>query len=99
MKRHHFSVIATRDDRPTSGQDAIGDWLESIAERLADRLGGHPDLSVQGHAHGLELSFHRDAATLESALTSAMDDIRAVGLDLVRVEFQPEEIAASLATM
>lgn len=88
MTEHEFSIVATRDDRPACGDpDVFGEWMLDIAEALAEHMGGEPDVSVSGHADGLELIFHRENPTLSGAIASAMQDIGAVGLQPLSGDF------------
>ena len=93
MKKRHFSLIVRWDD--SSGEQPEN-WMEDVAEQFGERTGGLPDLSVMGHSLGLELAFHRESESLETALASAIDDARSIGLQVARVQLDEDAINSTL---
>lgn len=67
------------------------EFLELTVE-LADALyAAGCDDGTPGTANGvLFVDFHREAATLEEAIRSAIEDVRAAGYDVARVEMEAE---------
>ena len=41
-----------------------------------------------------QIHFHREAITMDSAIRSAIADVTSLGLDVLRVEIEPEAIAS-----
>ena len=41
-----------------------------------------------------QIYFHREATTMDSAIRSAIADVTSLGLDVLRVEIEPEAIAS-----
>jgi hypothetical protein len=81
---HRFSVIVSNN--PQSEQEMLD---------LADALGnvGCLDSSLGGHEEGAELSFHREADSLDAAIKSAIADIERAGCQVKRVELAREAIS------
>ena len=81
---HRFSVIVS--DSPQTEQETLD---------LADALGsvGCLDSSLGGHEEGAEVSFHREADSLDVAIKSAVSDIERAGCQAKRVELAREEIS------
>ncbi len=81
---HQFSVII--DVVPKSDQEMLD---------IADVLGnaGCLDSSVGGHGEGVELSFNRDAPSLDVAIKSAITEIEGAGYRVKRVELAREVIS------
>ncbi len=81
---HQFSVIV---DLNVSSEEQM---LE-----IADVLGnaGCLDSSVGGHPEGVELSFDREAESLDSALRSAIAEVESAGYRVKRVEMAREAIS------
>lgn len=78
MKEHEFTLILNRDP----GLDD------------ADKLYGvFQDGSIVTCNGISQVDFHREAATLEEAIRSAIADVRSVGFDVARVEIEPEAVA------
>lgn len=96
MKNHHFSLIIRRDDSCGDQPEDLASWMEDVAEQLAEKTGGLPDLSVMGHSLGLELVLHRDSQSLESALASAIADARSIGLQVACVQLDEDAINSTL---
>jgi hypothetical protein len=77
MREHEFMVILSAD--PTDDQ---ADKLYSVfSDGTIATVAGTP-----------QIHFHREADSLESAIRSAIGDVRAAGFDVTRVEMQPEMI-------
>ncbi|HUG92120.1 MAG TPA: hypothetical protein VML55_14870 [Planctomycetaceae bacterium] len=77
MKEHEFTLILTAD--PTDEE--------------ADRLyGTFQDGTLSTVAGVPQIHFHREAASLEDAMRSAVADLRAAGFDVGRVELLPEAL-------
>jgi len=77
MKLHEFTLILSTDPD----------------EDAADRLYGVFDDGTLSTIAGVpQIHFHRDAATLEDAIRSAIGDVRSCGVDVARVELQPEAV-------
>jgi hypothetical protein len=79
MREYEFMVILSAD--PTDDQ----------ADRLYSIFADGTIVTVAGTP---QIHFHREADSLESAIRSAIGDVRAVGFDVIRVEMQPEMILA-----
>jgi hypothetical protein len=78
MKEHEFTLVLGAD--PDEGE--------------ADRLNGIlSDGTISTIAGVPQIHFHRDAPSLEEAIRSAIADVRSGGLDVTRVEMQPEAVA------
>ena len=74
MKEHEFTLILTTD--PT--------------EEQADKLYGiFNDGTISTVAGVPQIHFHREAASLEEAIRSAIGDVQAAGFDVARVEMEP----------
>ncbi len=61
-----------------------------------DALGGAGclDASIRGHNEGLELVFHRQSESLESAIASAVGDVEGAGFAVSRIEMERETITS-----
>lgn len=59
-----------------------------------DALGdaGCTDASIRGHADGMELLFERTAASLQTAISSAISDVERAGYRVSKVEMEREAI-------
>jgi len=81
---HRFSVIVS--EVPQSEQEMLD---------LADALGsaGCLDASVSGHEEGVELTFSREAISLDVAIKSAVAEIERAGYQVKRVELARETIS------
>ncbi len=65
-------------------------------EQEADRLYAIiSDGTISTIAGVSQIHFHREAASLEEALRSAIGDVRSAGFDVTRVEMQPEAVTQS----
>jgi hypothetical protein len=77
MKDHQFTLILTADPN----------------EEQADRIYGLlNDGTISTIAGVPQIHFHREAASLEEAIRSAIADVRSAGFDVERVEMQPEAV-------
>ena len=77
MKEHAFTLILTTDP----------------SEEEADRLYGYCDDGTVFTISGVpQIRLHRAALSLEDAMRSAIADVRAAGLDVERVEIEPEAV-------
>ena len=77
MKEHEFTLLLTAD--PTEAE--------------ADKLYGiFDDGTISTIAGVPQVHFHRQAASLEEAIRSAIGDIRAAGFDATRVEMEPNAV-------
>jgi len=77
VREHEFTLILTADPN----------------DEEADRLYGiFNDGTLSTIAGVAQIRFHREAASLEEAIRSAMADVRAAGLDTERVEIEPEMV-------
>jgi hypothetical protein len=75
MKQHEFTLILTADPD----------------DQQADRLyGAFDDGTISTIAGIPQIHFHREAASLEEAIRSAIGDVRSAGFDIQRVEMQPD---------
>ncbi len=64
-------------------------------EEEADKLYGIiDDGTLATIANIPQIHFHREATTLDSAIRSAIADVKSLGLDVMRVEIEPEAIAS-----
>ena len=77
MKEHEFTLLLTAD--PTEAE--------------ADKLYGTLDDGTISTIAGVpQIHFHREAASLEEAIRSAIGDVRSVGFDVARVEMEPNAV-------
>ncbi len=77
MKTHEFTLILTTN--PT--------------EESADKLYGICNDGTLAVRSGIaQISFHRDAVSLEEALRSALTDVDAAGFVVERVEMEPSAV-------
>jgi hypothetical protein len=79
MKEHEFTLVLTTD--PDEGQ---ADKLYSVFD----------DGTITTIAGTPQILFHREAASLEDAIRSAVLDVRSAGFDVERVEMQPDMLPA-----
>ncbi len=78
MKEHEFTLVLTSDPD----------------EQQADQLyGTFNDATISTVAGVPQIRFHRQAASLEDAIRSAIRDVRATGFDVARVEIEPNTVA------
>ena len=77
MREHHFTLILTTNPD----------------EKEADMLYGILDDGTLSTIVGVpQISFHREAQSLEQAIRSALDDVRVAGLEIERVDMEPEAV-------
>ena len=77
MKEQEFTFILTTDP----------------GEYEADRLYGAIDDGTLSTIAGVpQISFHRRASSLETAIRSAMHDIQSAGFEILRVEIEPASV-------
>lgn len=83
MPSYDFAVIV-----------AVGKMTEKKILDATDALGGAgcTDASLRGHAEGMELLFARSARSLQTAISSAISEVKAAGFRVKRVEMQREAI-------
>ena len=81
MKEHEFTVILAN--------------ISKITDEAANALyeAGCDDGSPGSCDGVVSVDFHRDASTLESAIQSAVADIRKAGYQVERVEIYPDSSA------
>ncbi len=78
MKEHEFLLILR--DEPD--------------EEASDRLYGiFDDGTIATIAGRPQIAFYRPASSLEEAIVSAIGDVRAAGLDVIKVEIEPAAVA------
>jgi hypothetical protein len=65
-----------------------------LTDDLADALfAAGCDDGTPGTCNGVfSIDFHREAATLEEAIRSAIEDVRTAGYDVARVEMEAEAV-------
>jgi hypothetical protein len=62
-------------------------------EAEADTLYGIFDDGTISTVAGIpQIHFHREAASLEKAIRTAIEDVRSVGFDVQRVELEPDSV-------
>ena len=77
MKEHEFTLVLTADPE----------------EEEADRLYGVLDDGTLSTIAGVpQITFHRQAASLEEAIRSAILTLRSVGFGVLRVEIEPDTL-------
>jgi len=81
MKEHEFTVILA----------GISEITDGAANALYEA--GCDDGSPGSCDGVVSVDFHRDASTLESAIQSAIADIRKAGFQVERVEIYPDSSA------
>ena len=83
MPKYEFTVVL----------DEPGDLSEELADRL---FAVGCDDGTPGQSGGVvSVDFHREAESLETAIRSAVLDVRSAGCRVDRVELEPEAVAAS----
>ena len=83
MVEYRFSVIVPAAQLT---HDEILDATDALA------TAGCADASIRGHALGLELMFERSAASLQSALSTAIADVERAGYQVSKVEMEREAL-------
>jgi len=80
MKKHYFSLVVSRGAELT---DAVADSLYEAG----------CDDATPGMCEGiLTVDFHREAASLEQAIQTAIADVHRAGLGVERVEIDAERV-------
>jgi len=77
MKEHEFTLIL------------IADPNEEDAGRLYRAFNDGTLSTIAGSS---KIQFHRHADSLEQAIRSAIGDVRSVGIDIARVELEPDTV-------
>ena len=77
MKDHEFTLILTADPSDNDADKLYGKFSDGTLSTIS----GVP-----------QIHFHREALSLEKAIRSAIDDVRAVGFDVARVEMEPNAL-------
>lgn len=77
VKEHEFTVILSADPDEDQADELYGTFNDGTISTIA----GVP------HIH-----FHREAASLEDAIRSAIGDVRSAGFDVERVEMLPDAL-------
>ena len=77
MKEHCFTLILTRDPSDDESDQMYGKFDDGTIATIA----GVP-----------QISFHRIADSLESAIRSALRDVQSFDLTVARVEIEPESV-------
>ena len=81
MREHGFTLVLTAD--PT---DAEADKLYSVFD----------DGTISTIAGVPQIHFHREAASLEEAIRTAIGDVRSAGADVSRVEMEPNAVMPTI---
>ena len=81
MKIHEFSLVLTADPS------------EDEADRLYGVIGDGTISTIAGIPR---IHFHREARSLEEAIRSAIGDVRSLGLDVARVEMEPNAVVQAI---
>jgi len=77
MKEHEFSVILSTEPD----------------EAMADSLYGIIDDGTITTSQGVpQVHFHREAESLETAIRTAIRDVLSIGVKVLRVEMQPDDM-------
>lgn len=79
MKEHEFTLILSSDPD------------EAESDKLYGVIGDGTISTIAGIA---QIQFHRQAASLEDAIRSAVADVRSVGVGIERIEMQPDLLPA-----
>ena len=77
MREHVFTLVLTADPDEAESDRLYGMFSDGTISTIA----GIP-----------QVRFHREAPSLEEAIRSAMGDVRSAGLDVARVEMEPEAV-------
>ncbi|MCI0332082.1 MAG: hypothetical protein L0228_02505 [Planctomycetes bacterium] len=79
MKEHEFTLVLTADPDDSQADKLYGTFNDGTLSTIA----GIP-----------RIHFHRESASLEEAIRSAIGDVRSAGFDVQRVEMQPDMLPA-----
>jgi hypothetical protein len=75
---------------------AILKGTETLQDEVVARLYGRCDDATAGSCSGIgHVHFDRPAASLNEAIASAVADLRACGLEIERIEIDPEDVLAA----
>ncbi len=77
MKEHEFTLVLTADPDEDQSEKLYGTFNDGTISTIA----GVP-----------QIHFHREAASLEDAIRSAIVDVRSAGFDVERVEMLPDAL-------
>ncbi|REJ71516.1 MAG: hypothetical protein DWQ34_05195 [Planctomycetota bacterium] len=77
MKDHEFTLVLTADPDEDDANKMYGAFNDGTISTIA----GVP-----------QIRFHRQAASLEEAIRSAIGDVRSIGFDVDHVELTPSDI-------
>ena len=77
MRICEFTLVLTRDPNESEANEVYG----VITDGTISSIAGVP-----------QIRFHRQASSLEDAIRSAISEVRGLGLDVERVEFEPSAI-------
>ena len=77
MKEHKFTLMLTADPNEEQADKMYGTFDDGTISTIADIPQFH---------------FHREAASLEEAIRSAIGDVRSAGFDVARVEMEPSAV-------
>jgi hypothetical protein len=77
MKEHEFTLLLTADPSEAEADKLYGIFNDGTISTIA----GVP-----------QVHFHREAASLEEAIRSAIGDVRSGGFDVARVEMEPNAV-------
>ena len=75
MKEHQFTLILNADPTDDEADKMYGMFNDGTISTIA----GTP-----------QVSFHREAESLEGAIRSAISDVRSAGFEVQRVEMEPD---------
>lgn len=77
MKLHEFTLVLTADPNDNEANALYGAFNDGTISTI----------------HGIpRIDFHREAASLEEAIRSAISDVRAVGFEVASVEMEPNAV-------
>jgi hypothetical protein len=79
VKEHEFTLILTADPTDDAAEELYGRFNDGTISTIA----GVP-----------QIHFHREAPSLEDAIRSAVSDVRSTGIEVQRVEMQPDMLPA-----
>lgn len=77
MRAHEFTLVLTADPNEDEADRMYGTFNDGTISTVA----GVP-----------QVHFHRESASLEAAIQSAISDVRSTGFDVKRVEMQPSTV-------
>jgi hypothetical protein len=77
MKQHEFTLVLTTDPSDDESNTLYG----TIDDGTLSTIAGIP-----------LFRFHRESASLEDAISSAIKQVRTAGLDVQRVELEPDAV-------